>query len=105
MNKISLVMLISTLLLLAGCQTPQPEIVVKYVAVTPPDSLLVDCNTSPPPDIDKYLSTTNWSDKEQMLVESYNNQTSNIGLCNIQMKNIRKWKYEQLKLYSDKQKE
>lgn len=78
--------------ILVGCGTTEPIINTQIITVTPPSSLMVNVPVVPPPDKKIYLSLTEWSDKEKMLVDVYNQQTSNIGQCNIQLNKLSEWK-------------
>lgn len=80
---------------LSGCQTtPPPEIQIRYqnVVLAVPDDLIVDCKITPPPLVVDYMALPTWSDKEGVLVESDAANIENLGACNVQWANVRKWK-------------
>ena len=94
-------------LALTGCAAtdpPKPEILIQYrnVPVLPPDDFLKDCDLTAPPDIEAYLNA-DWSKKEELLMQSYQKSTSQIILCNVERKNLRAWKKEQVRLFNDSQ--
>ena len=97
--KIFTALLVVSLAVLAGCQTPQTVTVVKTTPVLPADDLIVDCDVAPPPDLELYLSLSD-DEKEQMLVDTYNQATSFAIVCNARQGKLRQWKIEQQKLFT-----
>jgi len=89
--------------LLVACQTvkPEPEIRYKTVVIAPPDSLLLDCEQTQPPDLDTYATIPTYEVKEGVLVEVIKNQITRMTECNIRIRNLREWKAEKLKLYEE----
>jgi hypothetical protein len=98
-TKIASALMVVCMLVLAGCQTPEPVTIVKTTPVLPPDDFLIDCDMAPPPDLELYLSLSD-SDKEQMLVDTYNTATSFAIVCNVRNGKLRQWKIEQQKLFT-----
>lgn len=95
-----------TCLALTGCAAtpPKPEILIQYknVPVLPPDDFLKDCTPTPPPTVEEYLAG-DWQKKEALLMQSYQKSTGQIILCNVERKNLRAWKEEQVRLFNDSQ--
>lgn len=89
--------------LLAGCGTTQPIIQYKNVLLSPPDSLLQDCRTAEPPDSELYKSAI-WTEKERLLFNHSGEQMKNVDLCNIDKRNLRKWKADQVRMIEEKEK-
>jgi hypothetical protein len=87
---------------LAGCifAPVKPEIEIRYknVPVVPADYLIVDCDDATPPDLAAYQAAKQWTDKEAILVGKIGEGNDAIAACNIRMKNLRKWKQDQLLL-------
>ena len=55
---------------------PEERIVYNTVLVVPPDDLLQDCDIEPPPDANVYIKSE-WTDKEKLLVNTYENTLKN----------------------------
>lgn len=94
--------LIGVLGLLAGCPLmpvkPEPTIQYRNVLITPADYLLDDCEVQTPPEMDLYLASENWTDKEALLVITINEAMAKAAKCNIRWRNLRQWKVQQIQL-------
>lgn len=96
--------------MLAACQTtpPMPP-EIKYIAVTPDDSLLQDCAIEPPPAKSVYLANygtrigtsevdmvlnelANLREREGLLIRLNTKQVSNLQSCNVKLQKLREWK-------------
>lgn len=100
-----LMIILLSVLALVGCASPpkpEPEIRYKTVVVSPADNLLVDCDIKAPPMVDDYLGISQWTNKEEVLVDLDAANMKNIIACNVRLKNLREWKAKQLEMYKDK---
>lgn len=89
------------LLMMVGCQTiPPPPVVIRYVAVLPPDSLLIDCFVVPPPDRALYLRSE-LEQRERLLIDVGMSQNKELTKCRLNTKGLRNWKAEQKLLYKE----
>ncbi len=75
---------------------------VRVEVISPPDALLTEVFSEPPPDISRYVSLR-WIDKEEILVDLYRAQTTNLNTANEQLKAIREWKEKTIKLYEKRE--
>lgn len=100
-----LLFVLISILSLVGCETnptiTEERSVYKTILVTPPDELLQDCSVEPPPDKEIYRKSE-WTDKEKLLVDTYENALKNAILCNVSKKSLRDWKKKQQEIYPSK---
>lgn len=101
MKSIKLFFCILLLTLIVGCDTMSVKVKTEYVLVAPKNDLLVDCDKEAPPNKDVYMSAT-LKEREKLLTTHSLKQYENIDKCNVQLKNLRKWKVEQEMLYKNK---
>jgi len=108
--------------MLAACQTPQPlPPEVRFIAVTPDDSLLQDCDIEPPPAKSVYLANygtrigtseidvalneiANLREREGLLIRVNTKQVTNLQSCNVKFKKLREWKAKVIKEVNTPQK-
>lgn len=85
--------------LLSACGTTvQERIVVKTQTeiVKIPDSLLVKCEVTPPPQREVFVATTG-KDRERLLTDYSIDLIKDLRLCNVQIDKIRTVQKEQIK--------
>lgn len=95
-------------LALAGCATnppvpPEVRIVYRNVLVTPPDSMLTPCELQAPPNAVEYKES-DWSKKEELMVNAYDGATRKTILCNVKVKALQTWKQEQIRIFESENK-
>ena len=99
MKLICLMLLLS----LVGCTTapptPAPQIVYKAIKV--PDELTEKVSIIPPPDPYKY-SVLPWSEQEAILMDKFQKQQVETGVCNARLGGVRTWSVKQVDIYSAK---
>jgi len=78
--------LVSLCLFLASCSAD------KHMIILPSDSLLADCEISPPP-----FLTGNTEKDKLLLAGAWSLQTSNAGKCNQKIKTLQTWKINTMK--------
>jgi hypothetical protein len=95
MRKLILITLVLLMTACAGKKKPEDEQtlvvtskVVKPHVVTIDQSLLVDCNVTPPPDKDIYMKSS-MVDRESMLTQVMLRNYKNLGDCNIRLRAAR----------------
>lgn len=89
------------LFVLAGCGTnPPPPVVISYIAVLPPDRLLIDCPVISPPEKALYMSMS-LGDREGELTEHGIKQNGELTKCHLTSAELRSWKVEQKMLYKN----
>lgn len=98
MSKYTVSMLLISLLLV-GCQT-NPVIVkeVKTEVISPPDSLLLDCEKVKPPEKESFLSK-GYAGREEMMFNFSADLMKSLAKCNSQIMQLKKWKADQEKIY------
>lgn len=91
------------LLLLVGCATKpevRTELVYKFIAV--PVSLTERVVLKAPFTAEYYGSIQSWDVKEQLLFDTIQQRTGEVGVCNARLKGIDVWSLGQSKIYNGK---
>lgn len=88
-------------LALSGCAT-SPVVNYKNILISPPDSLIRDCQIEAPPQKELYLNASQ-DGREDLLFDLSSQQIKNIFVCNSRLAELREWKKKQKKLYSAEQ--
>jgi outer membrane lipopolysaccharide assembly protein LptE/RlpB len=99
---LSLLALSAVVSLLAACGSQPTTPVWKYqtILIAPDPSMMQHCPVTPPPAESAYLSASA-EDKEGMLTNAYNGQTTNVSTCNKQTDRLVSWVQQQKALYPD----
>lgn len=95
------------LVALVGCGATVKEVIVyktEYILVTPPDAFIAPTKSGVPPDPITY-SKSSLLDREELLIDYANSQTTQLGMCNANKASLRAWKAEQIKLHADREKD
>lgn len=94
MNKLSLIIAFCLVWLLTGCVNSNPSVVYKNVFVAMPDSLLLDCEITPPPPPTE-LKASNIDQFEQKTFDLNLSQVNNLKVCNKRLSDAREWQTKQ----------
>ena len=81
-------------IILAAC-TPK----IQYVLITPDDNLIQDCEYVIPVDQLKYLRTSVWTDREEMLFSKLGEGDVRMQKCNNRIRELREWKIKQKQIW------
>lgn len=98
---VTMLMLLSLVVLLTGCTTRTVTQHETQVAV-PNDNLLQLIDVIPPPDRDDFVNAS-YDDKLLMLMGAYQDQTTALGVCNLQTEKLRNWKQRVIDKYKNKE--
>ncbi len=98
-----LAIIVALAALLTGCPGTTPIIQYKTVLLEPPDSLLQDCKTQEPAEEEQYVAA-DWPEKERLLMKTNSANMKNLDLCNVDKRNLRKWKVDQKAMIEAKEK-
>lgn len=103
MNKMKqLLIFFSICLLLAGCETnPVVQYKTQTVLIYPPKELMVKCESDSPPKKSEYIVATT-EQKEKLLVDYGNAQTTHLRKCASTVNKIEEYVEKQKKIYNDK---
>lgn len=97
--------ILSMLLVLAGCTTVKTEYITVKEFVPVPVELTPRVPLSAPFDPVAYSLQENWEIKEGMLFELIQTRTTEVGVCNARLDGVNKWSLVNEKIYNGKLKE
>ena len=81
---------------LSACDTMMKK--QEVILITPPDNLLVECESVSPPDKIEYM-TSNLKKREEYLTDYAIKQNGVINKCNNTIVELREWKIKQKEVY------
>lgn len=84
--------------LLAACDTMVQK--QKTILITPPDELLLYCESIPPPNKVDYMKAT-LKEREELLIDYSIKQNGVIDKCNNTITVLRDWKVKQKEIYGE----
>lgn len=89
-------MVLLSSILLTGCETLMKK--QEVILITPPDNLLMECESVAPPDKIEYMSS-NLKKREEYLTDYAIKQNGVINKCNNTIVELREWKIKQKEVY------